>query len=180
MQQQEKKRKSIPKPTHLGKNLKFLRRLNALSQQELATALGINRNNIASYESGYAEPNAKTCLKICEFFGKSPLQMLDTIMVDHLVEDVHVILPKADDTKQEMFDEALDRFMHQTNEMTKMYDGYSLLIDMKKSSPENKVANELFASYTDLLDLLYTLIRLNWDIMHSIVPSDITEQNRTK
>lgn len=180
MEQQEKRRKSIPKPTNFGKNLKFLRRLNALSQQQLATELGINRNNIASYESGYAEPNAKVCLRICAFFGKTPMQMLESIMVEHVVENVQVVLPKADITSQEIFEEVFEKFMHETYEMTKMYDGYSSLVEMKNINPNNKVASELYASYTDLLDLLRSLIKLNWDIMHNMVPSDVTELNRTK
>lgn len=180
MEQQEKKKKSIPKPTHFGKNVRFLRRMNALSQQELATALGINRNNIASYESGYAEPSALVCLRVCEFFGKTPVQMLDIIMADDLIENVQVILPKTDDTTQEMFEEALESFMQETFEMTKMYDGYRSLVKMKNIHPEDKVESELYGSFSDLLDLLQSLISLNWDIMHRFVPSDITEQNRTK
>ena len=70
--------------------------------------------------------------------------------------------------------------MHETYEMTKMHDGYSSQVAMNNINPNNKVASELYASYTDLLDLIRSLIKLNWDIMHNLVPSDVTELNRTK
>ena len=178
--QEPRKKKSIPKPTHFGKNLKFLRRLNGLSQQELATQLNLNRNNIASYESGAAEPSAKVYLKICKLFNKAPHLILDSLMVDQKVDSSQIILPNENPTRQDQFEEVLGQFINQTNEMTKIHDGYTSLVELKNNDQFDKVSKELYSSFTDLLDLLYSLIRLNWDFMHEVVPSDITEKNRTK
>ena len=174
------KKKSIPKPTHFGKNLRFLRRLNGLSQQELANQLHLKRNNIASYESGSAEPSAKVYLRICRHFNKSPQLLLDTLMVEQPLETTQIVLPIDNSIRQNQFEEALSQFISQTNEMTKIFDGYTSLIEMKNIDNSDTISRELYSSFTDLLDLLQTLIRSNWDFMHEIVPSDITEQNRSK
>jgi len=51
-----------------SQNLKLLRKLKNLSQQELADLLGMKRNNIASYESAKAEPSMKNLTKMAHFF----------------------------------------------------------------------------------------------------------------
>lgn len=175
MAAQEKKKKAIPKPTHFGKNLRFLRRLNGLSQGELANQLGIKRNNIASYESGAAEPSAKVCLKICRLFNKAPKEILDSLMIDQKIESSNVILPESSEVRQEQFDILLKQFVDQTNEMTKILEGYTSLIELKNDNTGDKISRQLYSSFTDLLDLLNTLIRLNWDFMQTATPSDLTD-----
>jgi len=54
--------------TYISKNLRYLRRLARLSQQELANEIDLNRGNIASYEKGSAEPSFKNLIKIKDFF----------------------------------------------------------------------------------------------------------------
>jgi transcriptional regulator with XRE-family HTH domain len=52
----------------LHKNIKCLRRRLKLSQEELATRVGLNRGNIASYEKGIAEPKNCNLLKFSNLF----------------------------------------------------------------------------------------------------------------
>ena len=107
------KKKSIPKPTHFGKNLKFLRRLSSLSQTGLANALEIKRSNIASYESGIVEPKASLFLKTCIFFSKAPAEMLETVLSEQAVESLPISLPE-NNTKQAILNE-------QSNTYTPIY-----------------------------------------------------------
>lgn len=54
---------------YLPGNLKALRKMCCLSQEELAQHLGLNRGNISSYENGSAEPKLCNLMKISRFFS---------------------------------------------------------------------------------------------------------------
>lgn len=56
-------------PNHLATNIRLLRKRMGLSQQDLAERVGLNRGNIASYESGTAEPKICKLLRISNLFG---------------------------------------------------------------------------------------------------------------
>ena len=50
-------------------NIRYLRKKMNLSQEELANAIGLNRGNIASYESGTAEPKIANLVKMSKLFS---------------------------------------------------------------------------------------------------------------
>lgn len=54
---------------NLSKNLRFLRRRNGLSQQELAARIGVLRSTLAAYESKNVEPRLDTLVQIALIFG---------------------------------------------------------------------------------------------------------------
>ncbi len=56
---------------NLPQNLRALRKRMKLSQEELADRLGLNRGNIASYESGMAEPKICNLVKFAQLFNIS-------------------------------------------------------------------------------------------------------------
>jgi len=64
------------KSTQLGNNIRFLRKMRGMSQQQLATELDLKRNNIASYEAGIVEPRALVFIAIAEFFRVTPQELL--------------------------------------------------------------------------------------------------------
>lgn len=55
-------------PNFIASNLRVLRKEAGWSQTELAERVGLNRGNIASYESGCAEPNICKLLRIGQLF----------------------------------------------------------------------------------------------------------------
>lgn len=59
----------------LANNIRCLRKKLSLSQEELATKIGLNRGNIASYEKGTAEPKICNLLKLANFFKVSLLDL---------------------------------------------------------------------------------------------------------
>jgi len=150
-----------------------LRRFNGVSQNSLAIALGVNRNNIASYESGSVEPNAQLFLRTCDYFQTTPQEMLETIMSENPVESTNLVIENLDKENEHVVMEHLDQFISQTNEMTKMFEGYSTLIELRKSVYDDVISKELYSTFTDLLELLESLIKLNWDVIHTIIPSDL-------
>lgn len=55
----------------LDQNIRYLRKSKNWSQEELASKVGLNRGNIASYEKGTAEPKLCNLLKIAHVFSIS-------------------------------------------------------------------------------------------------------------
>lgn len=62
-------------PIYLQQNIRFLRKNMALSQEELASKVGLNRGNIASYEKGTAEPKICNLVKFARVFGVNLLDL---------------------------------------------------------------------------------------------------------
>ena len=60
-----------PSNFNLSVNLRALRKRMKWSQEELAEKLGLNRGNIASYESGTAEPKICNLVKFAQLFKVS-------------------------------------------------------------------------------------------------------------
>jgi transcriptional regulator with XRE-family HTH domain len=55
----------------IGKNIKTLRHLHQLNQQELAVALNIKQSTIANYEKDIRTPNLETMIAMADYFGVS-------------------------------------------------------------------------------------------------------------
>ena len=73
---------------HLSENLRALRKRMCWSQEELAEKMGLNRGNIASYESGTAEPKICNLVKFARLFGISIFDLThNDLKEDTLYED---------------------------------------------------------------------------------------------
>ncbi len=68
--------------TFLHINLRAMRKKMQLSQEELATRVGLNRGNIASYEKGTAEPKICNLLRLSKFFKVSVLDLTQKNLSD--------------------------------------------------------------------------------------------------
>lgn len=55
--------------TFLGARLKYLRKLDNITQLELANSLGIAKSTISMYENGQREPDFETLEAISDFFN---------------------------------------------------------------------------------------------------------------
>ncbi|MFR1039694.1 MAG: helix-turn-helix domain-containing protein [Clostridium sp.] len=62
--------------TGLSDRIKHLRIESAMTQQELADAIGVSQNAIYNWENGKREPNLKTVEKIAKAFHVSPLKIV--------------------------------------------------------------------------------------------------------
>jgi len=153
--------------THFGSNLRFLRRLNALSQKELGEKINLSRSKIASYESGVIEPKLKSFISICEHFENAP-----RVMLDELLSALPAELERENNAVDLVIKEKLDDFIKQTNEMTKIYDGYTTFLDIKKDTEEYKLNGDLYASLHDILKVLETLISANWKLIQRVYPNE--------
>ena len=98
----------------ISKNIRHLRKLNRLTQEQLAEELRINRSRIGSYEEARSEPPIETLISLSEYF-KLPIdimvkkdltktddnsfieignqRVLFPIMVDHENENLIEVIP---------------------------------------------------------------------------------------
>ena len=138
--------------------------MHGLSQKELAKSIGISRNKIASYESGVVEPKIITLLNICTYFDIAPSVILDQLISDMSTEVASVSANNTD------IKSGMDDFIKQTNEMTKVLDGYKTFFELQRDKEEYQRNASLYASLYDMLKILESLIQSNWKLIQSIHP----------
>ena len=75
----------------LNKNIKYIRKKNRTSQQELADAVGVGRTSLGDYERGRTEPDIKTLIRLSDYFN---ISIDDLIRKDLQKEDYEIIRNK--------------------------------------------------------------------------------------
>lgn len=65
-----------------GKNLKYLRIVNNLTQEELGKQIGFAKTTIAGWEADRFQPDINTLIKIAHFFNVSVDVLLGTGLTD--------------------------------------------------------------------------------------------------
>lgn len=80
-----------------AQNIKLLRQLRKISQDELANALNMKRSSYSNYENGAAEPSLEVLVRISDYFGiepgkliKTDLSTLDQEVINVLVKGTNV------------------------------------------------------------------------------------------
>lgn len=67
----------------LGDNIRNLREINNMTQDELGSKLGLQRATISSWEIGRTEPNMGAIEKMCRIFKVSKTQLIDGTEPDY-------------------------------------------------------------------------------------------------
>ena len=65
-----------PKKKEIAEKLRHYRESCALSQQQVADALNIDRSTYTKYETGKSDPNVNTLVKIAKIFNIDPVELL--------------------------------------------------------------------------------------------------------
>ena len=73
-------------------NLKYLRKLKGLTQDELAQKINVSRPKIGSYEEGRAEPKFETLQNISHFFQVT----LDILLQKNLAKSSELLISKSE------------------------------------------------------------------------------------
>jgi len=76
----------------LGKNIRYLRKLKNIEQQELSDILHVPRSTLACWENGIRTPKLEQILKIAEFFNTNL-----NIIYDDFENNVSSSLPTTDE-----------------------------------------------------------------------------------
>ena len=63
-------------PMTTAEKLRYYRKASAMTHQQMADALNINRTTYTKYESGKSNPSLQTITKIAEILNISPLELL--------------------------------------------------------------------------------------------------------
>lgn len=159
-------------PTHLGLNIRFLRKIKGLSQEALGRAIGLSRSQVASYETGAIEPRFETLIQLADYFDEDVTKLLsediaqrpvvltdDTGMANsHLPEDISM---------------RLKIFIKQTRDMGRVLEGYKTFYAMQEAG-SSVVNQEVRSAMQNLFELLDTLIETNWKLIRSF--ADLEEE----
>ena len=145
-----------------------------MSQTHLAKAVDLSRSNIASYESGVVEPNANNFLKLCSLLNIPPNQMLVEILSDSSFEKgVEQIIEER--PMSAYLREQLDAFTLQTNNMTRILEGYREFYLLQKENDKLKNYKGLYQTLEQTLDLMESLVKTNWEMIQNLNPSSEEE-----
>lgn len=88
--------------TDVGENIRDIRKLRGLNQDQLAELACLNRVTVAKYESGKVEPGAKALCRIADaldvtvdmLLGRVPPEQLPQPALDNALVDMLVNLPE--------------------------------------------------------------------------------------
>jgi transcriptional regulator with XRE-family HTH domain len=160
----KKSGRKIPRPTNFGRNLKFLRKLRGISQQEMALEVGLNRNNIASYESGAVEPNANVFLKISGSLKVDPYVMLAVDMEREDFADI-VGVKHSDEAQIEYLKSHLSSFIKTTDEAHKIVESQ---IEFYKLIQRQGGDSEWDHLRDQIIELTGELLKNNWEFIQSM------------
>lgn len=108
----------------------------------------MRRSNIASYESGTAEPNAVNFLKVTYFFEVDPCVFYESELVDHPIPNLPAF------STMDQIQGALTRFLEKTCDAEKIELGFT---EYLRLHPNHRDGNDL----KSILDLLRHLVKMN-------------------
>lgn len=172
----------ITKMKFFADNLRFLRRRDKLSQEQLAEKLHLNRGNIASYEKGTAEPRLENVLKIVKLFDIELSDLVEKDLANSAA--IHEELEKAVfDTsekaiapeqatahlKAELIDnrERLERFIHHSDDMQKILEGFRRFhkFKMTRSGEISRDVKNIADDYEKLLEVMEALLQSHQELI---------------
>lgn len=152
--------------SYLGSNIKFLRRLNGLTQTELGKKLGISRGNVSTFESGVVQPNSQIFGKLTELFDVHPVQLVEQNLTKKMPQNLQVDEKNLGIKGKFVFDH-VKTFIQETNQLTKILEGYQVFDEIREQN-RAKDSTGLVSIYQDLLSLLEMGLRNNWALISSV------------
>lgn len=69
-----------------GDKIRTLRKMRKMSQQELATLVGVSRSTIAGYENNHISPSLEVICKLSEIFDAPIDSFIDTLCIEPNVD----------------------------------------------------------------------------------------------
>jgi transcriptional regulator with XRE-family HTH domain len=165
-----------------AKNIRYLRIQNGLSQDALAKAINMNRGNIASYETGTAEPNYHNLINLSRFFKVDVSEMIEDDMAAngemyHQLKDFgqkEAVDPLEDELMEKQFEEKLienqdmlDHFRRRSDDMARILDGFRQFHKFKMETSEeiSEDVKKMAADYEKLMDVLEDVLKTNRNLL---------------
>jgi len=161
----------------LKSNIRFLRRKMNLSQEELATMIGLNRGNIASYESGTAEPRIANLVKMSKLFSVPLADLTERKICEKYVS------MNPEDWKKES-ERIILAVKHHQERLSKQKTYFESIVNCKKMFKENNPvlsddASEMEMHFKQLYTLTEKLIRNQQEFIERLgVPTQLNKVNK--
>lgn len=156
--------------TYLSVNISFLRKKLKISQQELANQLNLSRSNIASYESGKAEPRAIKLVEMARYFDVSLTQFIEEDLSLKPPEEIRRSNANIQvKLNKQLKDRTIivDAFELKTERLRKVAIGFRALYDLRVSQIENPSPRleKTIHDFENLLEIMDSLIESNEELI---------------
>lgn len=144
-------------PNFIASNLKVLRNRQGWSQSELAEKVNMNRGNIASYESGSAEPSICKLLRISNLLKVHPRDITRRDLSD---PNELLLAQLAHDERRMEEKERLAQLRYRAIELTELVQSSRRLFQYKQRNLEKpcKEADLFAAQYEQLFEVTQQLL----------------------
>ena len=125
----------------LPTNIRLLRKQKQWSQEELATKVGLNRGNIASYENGTAEPKICNLLKMAHLFGVSLLSLIQSDLKDQ--DPVQRTAAYQNTTDLQQLHLQMEKYLSTAKEIERVMEGLNICCRYKMKSLDGNLPKEM-------------------------------------
>lgn len=151
-------------PNFIAANLRLLRNQAGWSQTELGVKVGLNRGNIASYESGSAEPSICKLLRISNLFNISTRDFTRR----NLSDPTELALARSFHQSKET--DRFDAYRERRDELTHLIESSNDLFQFKRGNLGKpcKEADMFIAHYVQLMELSRQLMREHENLLEEL------------
>lgn len=168
---------------YLSKNIRYLRKAQHWSQEELARKLGIKRSNIAAYESKNVEPRLSLILKIAKLFDVNMAEFIHTDITENGGIQQAFQQPEQANTPPlfmaalsgQIAPEELDKFVERSLSVRKMLEGFKIFYEYKKEAAQEEESSRPTVDIDNFLDLIQHMINLNESLIDLLRQSESEE-----
>lgn len=163
----------------LAHNIRLLRKSAGLSQDELATELGIKRSNIAAYENKNVEPRLRVILCIAEFFNIKVRTLIEKELIENepfppfnshsTLEPASASISLSLGKKAE-----IEAFIDKSQKVRKVLEGFKAFYSFKKE----KIVSEMYSKervnfdIENFLQLMEHLLSYNDSVIKSLYKAE--------
>ena len=92
----------------VSENIKYLRKLNGLTQEDLAEKVGIKRPSIGSYEEGRAKPKISTLAEISKFFNIPVDMIINCDLIKLSLDELYAMASESKEKKLKILSITVD------------------------------------------------------------------------
>lgn len=153
----------------MGKNLRFLRKLRGLSQQQLADAIGIKRNNVSAYESGTAEPRALIFIRLANYLSIHPTILIERDLREEMHGREELLLLNC---RSAEWDPHVRNLLARSEDMEKVIEGFREFYKQRRNlRAETGDGIAHFAQdFENLVSILEQLLITNRELLKTLYP----------
>lgn len=157
--------------TYLPQNIRYLRKKMSLSQEELASKVGLNRGNIASYEKGVAEPKNCNLLKLAHVFGISIVDLIEKDLKTlnghyHPSNGTVIGQPVAPKANQKEIKQHVAKAEELQMVVSSLYNCHCFKI--KNLDSQDKTTQVLVSNFEQLYEITHNLLESHRDLLELV------------